>query len=289
MKNQLIAWIYGTKTGVQWLVFICILVFIPVWVLRWFDSPVISWFTFTPSIWVKPWSIITYMFLHVGFWHLLSNLLWLYFVGSILQDLVGPKHVMRLFLGGGILGALCFQLVYSFSRFSDLQIPMELLGASGGVSAIVIGTALFTPRYRLFLFGLIEVELRWIAVIKVVLDLMGLASGTNFGGYTAHMGGILWGVIYVYGVLKGDFLTGTFEGMEQSWTRLAAMFQKKSTQKPHLRFERGNKSLVSKVADTGKGPSEAEVNAILDKISQVGYNNLSTKEKETLFKASKKD
>jgi membrane associated rhomboid family serine protease len=208
------------------------------------------------------------MFLHLGFWHLLGNLLWLYFVGSILEDLVGSKPIYWLFLGGGIVGALVFQVVYSFSVYSDLQTPMQLLGASGGVSAVVIGTAVFTPRYRLFLFGLIEVELRWIALVKVLLDLSGLASGSNIGGYTAHLGGILWGAGYVY---------------------FSLIFTKKSARNTALRFEKGDKVLDSKKADKHRGPTEAEVNAILDKISQVGYNNLSAKEKETLFKASKTD
>jgi len=258
-------WIQSPKPAVQQLIFLCVLVFVPALLLQLFrlDTP-LYFLTYTPSVWYKPWSVLTYMFLHLSLWHLLGNLLWLYFVGSILEDLVGAKPIYWLFLGGGIAGAMVFQLVYSMSAYSDLQTPMQLLGASGGVSAVVIGTALFTPRYKLFLFGLIEVELRWIAVVKVLLDLSGLASGSNIGGYTAHIGGILWGAGYVYFALK-------------------------SVRMPALRFEKGNKPLDTKKSLKKNGPSEAEVNAILDKISQVGYNNLSAKEKETLFKASKTD
>jgi membrane associated rhomboid family serine protease len=272
-------WIQSPKPAVQQLILICVLVFVPALLLQLFrlDTP-LYFLTYTPSVWYKPWSLLTYMFLHFNLWHLLGNLLWLYFVGSILEDLVGPKPIYWLFLGGGILGALVFQGVYSLSSYSDLQTPMQLLGASGGVSAIVIGTALFTPRYRLFLFGLIEVELRWIAVVKVLLDLSGLASGSNIGGYTAHLGGILWGVLYVYGTVKGDF-----------FSEISSVFAKKSDRKATLRVEKGDKPLHSKSGTQHKGPSEAEVNAILDKITQVGYNNLTDKEKETLFKASKTD
>jgi membrane associated rhomboid family serine protease len=283
-------WIQSPKPAVQQLIMICVLVFVPALLLQLFrlDNP-LYFLTYTPSVWYKPWSVVTYMFLHLGFWHLLGNLLWLYFVGSILEDLVGSKPIYWLFLGGGILGALVFQLVYSFSAYSDLKTPMQLLGASGGVSAIVIGTALFTPRYRLFLFGLIEVELRWIAVVKVLLDLSGLASGSNIGGYTAHLGGILWGVLYVYGTLKGDFLSAPLSAIQGFFGAISSVFTKKSDRKAILRVEKGDKPLHSKSDTQHKGPSEAEVNAILDKITQVGYNNLTDKEKETLFKASKTD
>jgi membrane associated rhomboid family serine protease len=152
-------WISSSKTGVQQLIFICVLVFVPAWLMQRLDLTAgLWWLTYTPSNWVKPWSFVTYMFLHLGFFHLLGNMLWLYFVGSILQDLVGSKHIYRLFLGGGILGAVFFQGIYSFSAYAEQGIALQLLGASGGVSAVVIGTAIFTPRYRLFLFGLIEVE-----------------------------------------------------------------------------------------------------------------------------------
>lgn len=283
-------WISNSKTGVQQLVFICVIVFVPAWLMQMLDlNAGLWWLTYTPSTWVKPWSFITYMFLHVGFFHLLGNMLWLYFVGSILQDLVGPKHIYRLFLGGGILGAVFFQGIYSFSAYAEQGIPFQLLGASGGVSAVVIGTAIFTPRYRLFLFGLVEVELRWIALAKVLLDFGGLASGSNVGGYTAHLGGIAWGAIYVFGVLRGDFLFGLFDFFDNFSARLGAAFQKKSPRNTTLRFEKGNKTVVSNATRGKGGPSEAEVNMILDKISQVGYNNLTAKEKETLFKASKTD
>jgi membrane associated rhomboid family serine protease len=280
--SDLRSWIQGPKPAVQQLIFLCLLVFVPALLLQLFrlETP-LYFLTYTPSVWYKPWSLVTYMFLHLSFWHLLGNLLWLYFVGSILEDLVGSKPIYWLFLGGGILGALVFQVVYSFSTYSDAHLPMQLLGASGGVSAVVIGTAVFTPRYKLFLFGLVEVELRWIAVAKILLDLAGLGSGSNLGGYTAHLGGILWGAGYVWFSLKS--------GAPEWLSTVFAMFTKKSPRKSTLRFEKGDKPLHSKKTQQQNGPSEAEVNALLDKISQVGYNNLTAKEKETLFKASKTD
>lgn len=280
MSSSLTAWIRSPKPAVQQLILLCVLLFVPALLLQLFHlDALLYWLTYSPSVWHKPWSIITYMFLHYNLWHLLGNLLWLYFVGSIFEDLVGPKPLNKLFIGGGIAGALVFQLVYSFSMYGDQHMSMQLLGASGGVSAVVIGTALFTPQYRLFLFGLVEVELRWIAIAKILLDLAGLGSGSNIGGYTAHLGGILWGAGYVWFALKQDtpqWISAIFDALT-----------KKSSKKTTLRFEKGSKSVLSKKPNAD-GPTEAEVNALLDKISQVGYNNLSAKEKETLFKASNK-
>ena len=121
------------------------------------------------------------------------------------------------------------------------------------------------------------------------LVLGGLSSGSNVGGYTAHLGGIAFGALYVFGILRGDFLLGFFDFFDILYDRIRSFFQKKSPRNAPLRFEKGNKRVDSNEARRKDGPSEAEVNAILDKISQVGYNNLSAKEKEILFKASKTD
>lgn len=290
MLSTLRNWIYRSKTGVQQIIFVCIMVFVPAWLLSAFDvTGPLYWLTFSPSVWFKPWTCISYMFLHTGFWHLVGNMMWLFFVGSILEDLVGKRPIYWLFIGGGFFGAMVFQAVYSFSWYSERGILMQLLGASGGVSAVVIGTAVFTPKYRLFLFGLVEVELRWIALIKVVLDFVGVASGSNVGGYTAHLGGVCWGLIYVMGTLKGDFLQNTIAHASKISGGLGSIFDKKLSKKVPLRFEKGEKSVASTNAKKGNNPSESEVNAVLDKISQMGYSNLSAKEKEILFKASKSD
>jgi hypothetical protein len=106
------------------------------------------------------------------------------------------------------------------------------------------------------------------------------------GGYTAHLGGVIWGAIYVMGMLKGDFLQGILGALTQFGEATTNIFTKKSVKNAQKRFQKGDKSVASKTSRNGS-PSEAQVNAILDKISQVGYNNLSAKEKEILFKASK--
>ena len=295
-------WFGPNRSGVQQIIAACVGVFLLAWMLilvtyfpasnRIISQVVLDWFKFSPfelSSGYKIFSAFTYMFLHINAWHLLGNMLWLYFVGSILEDLVGKHHIWKLFVWGGIFGALFVQGFYSLLKYTDSEglvyFPENTLGASAGVSAVVLATALFTPRYRLFLFGLIEIEIRWIVLVKVLLDVMGLFGNNNLGGYAAHLGGLLWGTLYAYGVLKGDFLTSIMGVFSQWGESISAVLVRKKRKNLSVRINRSADALDSKRRKS-HAPSEEAVNAILDKISQVGYNNITQKEKETLFKAS---
>ena len=298
--------------------------------LPWVGNWMIEYFSFTPLPYgiIKPWGFVTYIFLHEGFFHLLSNVIWLYMIGSILQDLVGDKAIKRLFYWGGFVGAVFYQLYFAFASHVH---AIPLIGASGGVSAVVIGTAIFAPNYRLFLFGLIEVELKWIAAIKVILDISGAMGTFNVGGYFCHLGGIAFSIFYVYGYMKGN-LPGWMEEMIISFKGIfgksyqPAMKSNRNKTNSGFsfgfgRWSFGRKKTVefSKFTITGDGAiqkqrrsptakanahmqvntfsgqektvkpkfkDEQEMNRILDKIAQVGYQNLTEAEREFLFKAS---
>lgn len=295
-------WFGPGRTAVQQIIATCVLVFLLSWLIilvtlyptsnRIISHVILDWLKFSPielSRGYKFLSPFTYMFLHINGWHLLGNMLWLYFVGVILEDLVGRQHIWKLFVFGGLFGALFIQLFYSALVFFEvpgaIYFPENTLGASAGVSAVVLATAIFTPRYRLFLFGLIEVEIRWIVAVKVALDVLGIFGDNNVGGYAAHIGGLLWGTVYAFGVLKGDFLQPTMDAFSNIGARIASLFTQKERKNPTMRVNRTHNDVVSKNRKSAN-PSEEVVNEILDKISQVGYNNLTQKEKETLFKAS---
>ena len=297
-----VKWFGPGRTAVQQIIATCVLVFLLSWLIilvtlypttnRIISHVILDWLKFSPielSQGYKFMSPFTYMFLHINGWHLLGNMLWLYFVGVILEDLVGRQHIWKLFVFGGLFGALFIQLFYSALVFFEvpgaIYFPENTLGASAGVSAVVLATAIFTPRYRLFLFGLIEVEIRWIVAVKVVLDVLGIFGDNNVGGYAAHIGGLLWGTVYAFGVLKGDFLQPTMDAFSNIGARIAFLFTPKERKNPTMRVNRTHNDVVSKNRKS-TNPSEEVVNEILDKISQVGYNNLTQKEKETLFKAS---
>ena len=297
-----VKWFGPGRTAVQQIIATCVLVFLLSWLIilvtlyptsnRIISQVLLDWLKFSPielSQGYKFLSPFTYMFLHINGWHLLGNMLWLYFVGVILEDLVGRQHIWKLFVFGGLFGALSIQLFYSALVFFEvpgaIYFPENTLGASAGVSAVVLATAIFTPRYRLFLFGLIEVEIRWIVAVKVALDVLGIFGDNNVGGYAAHIGGLLWGTLYAFGVLKGDFLQPTMDAFSTIGARIASLFTQNERKNPTMRVNRTHNDVVSKNRKS-TNPSEEVVNEILDKISQVGYNNLTQKEKETLFKAS---
>ncbi len=228
-----------------------------------FGQLIFDLFSFHPDspIYINFYQFITYMFLHAGFMHLLGNMLWLYFIGSILEDLIGAKHIVRLFLFGGILGAL---LYYVSSQLLGLSMP--LVGASGGIAAILMATAIFTPHYRIYLLGIVEIELRWIVYIKIFFDVLGVLFYSNFGGSVAHIGGYLFGLAYVT-ELKGI------------WNFPKINFPSKKSKPKRTATVNINRS---------KSPSQQEIDAILDKISASGYDSLTAAEKEKLFSASKK-
>lgn len=135
----------------------------------------------------KFWTIITYAFLHSTFFHLLFNMILLYFVGIIFMNLFNPKRFLFLYVLGVIFGGILFILAFSFlpvfSNRNDI-----LIGASAGVMAILIFLATYTPQYRVFLFGVFSLPLWVFGVLMVCIDLASIPI-TNAGGHISHLGG----------------------------------------------------------------------------------------------------
>jgi membrane associated rhomboid family serine protease len=245
---------------------IFILKIIPAWGLwRSISDVLVHYLAYRPtdSLLLNLHAFLTSIFVHEQFFHLFGNMLWLYFIGIILEDLIGKKHIYKLFIGGGISGVALYAFVSLFSGSMD-----PLIGASAGISAILIATAIFTPHYRLMLFGVIEVELRWIVIAKIVFDVLGMFGAMNSGGAQAHVGGYLFGLAYIT-ELKGFW---NFPDIQLI---------------PKKKPKRSANVSINNPKSNGS-PNQDEIDRILDKISAGGYDSLSKKEKETLFSASKK-
>ena len=218
---------------------------------------------------IRPWTILTNIFFHAGFWHLLGNMILLYFIGRILEDFMDFKKIWKIFLYGGISGALLFVTSYNiFPVFSEVVGYKKLLGASGGVTAILVATGTYLPRYQIRPFGLFNVELRWVALFFVFRDLYMFPVSDNTGGLFAHMGGAIFGLVYVLN-LQGRITRPNLNQKPFFWDR-----------------QRDERSRGPIITDKKPKPNQEEVDAILDKISQSGYDSLSKHEKEILFKAS---
>ena len=214
----------------------------------------------------KPWTIITYMFLQREVFHVLFNLLWLYWMGMIFMDFLNKRQFIFTYVAGGIAGALLYLLAYNtLPAFSDLSQKSFLLGSSASVMAIVIGTATLVPDYtiRLLLFG--AVRLKYLAIAYFALDIIGMGGG-NPGGSIAHIGGAILGFVFIKQLNNGS--------------DLSRILKKRSK----LKVVPNKSKIRSETIQT----DQDTIDNILDKISKSGYESLSKNEKDALFKASKK-
>lgn len=224
---------------------------------------------------IRPWSVLTNIFFHSGFWHILWNMVLLYYLGRILEDFLDNRKIWKIFLYGGLVGGLLFVVSYNiFPVFSEDVVNAKLLGASGGVTAIIVATGIHLPYYQVRPFGLFNVQLRWVALFFVFRDLYTFPVSDNAGGLFAHMGGALFGLLYILN-LQGKLSLPNFGSFAKPTMRV---FNNKPDERTYKKHQAGSK--------TSAKPNQEEVDAILDKISQSGYDSLSDHEKEVLFKAS---
>ncbi|WP_139958132.1 rhomboid family intramembrane serine protease [Flavicella sediminum] len=235
-------------------------------VYEWFSMPADVDYLIT-----RPWTIITYGFLHGDFLHILFNLIWLYYIGNLFIDYFTQKQLLSFYIYGTVFGGLIYLLSYNF--FPALQnTNATLVGASSAVSAIFIGIATYIPNYEFRLRFIGFVKLWVLAAIFVAIDVIQLPSG-NTGGHLAHLGGALFGYLYVRQFKKSSVkISNPF----------ANLFKRKSTLKTVYKSKRKTSTTAS------DKNSQQQIDAILDKISKSGYDSLNQKEKDLLFKQSKK-
>ncbi len=224
---------------------------------------------------IRFWSPVTYMFMHSGVLHILFNMLWLFWMGKIFEEYLGTKKLTFVYLAGGLAGAFFYILCYNLlPAFTDIAPYSSAVGASAAVTAIVIATATLLPDYTISLLLIGPVKLKWIAVIYIVLDFISLA-GPNAGGHLTHLGGAILGFFYIKSLQNGSDWNKPFERLFSKKKKLKVV-SNSANQQQHRKTE--------------KQQDEQEIiDAILDKISKSGYDSLSKKEKETLFKVSNRE
>ena len=249
-------------------------------------SSFVSWLVLPTSfveIILQPWSIITYAFLHAGFWHLFWNMYLLYWFGTYVLNLFTAKRFLTIYLLGAICGGLLY--IFSYNLFPVFNnINSNLMGASAAVLAIVIFIATYTPNtiVRVFMF---KVKLWQIGLVMVLLDLFQLPSSGNAGGLIAHMGGALFGYVYAKQLTKGNDIGIWFESLIDSVINLFKPRHKKPFKKVHRTKQATGKQAKKKPSNV----YQAKIDGILDKIGKSGYDSLTKAEKDFLFKAGKND
>lgn len=229
----------------------------------------------------RPWTFITYMFLHVDFIHILFNLLWLYWFGTVFIQELGLKKLLSTYLLGGFFGGLLYVLFYNlFPVFAQVRENSIALGASASVMAIVVATATYRPERRMHLVLIGPVKIIYIALIMFIFTSL-VDFSVNTGGKIAHIGGALTGFLFAYYYRQGKDIT---KGFDRMMDRIATWF-KPGKQKMKVTHKRSSDDIEYK---RQKADEQKEIDEILDKISKAGYESLSAREKELLFKMSDK-
>lgn len=251
-----------------------------------FSEPIVTfaqtWFALPASIFkfiTRPWSLLTYQFLHGGIFHILFNMLWLFFMGRLFAEYLGEKKLLAVYFLGGIAGAVFFMLAYNLFPYFKEVVPFAfVVGASASVLAISVACATLLPNYPVALFvPTFVVKLKYIVLFQIAVDMLSV-SGSNAGGSIAHLGGALWGFIFIKQLQKGNDISAWFVRLINFLSGLFTYSKVKVVYKRETADEKFNAVKKSK---------QQEVDHILDKISKSGYSSLTSKEKEILFKASK--
>jgi len=229
---------------------------------------------------LRPWTVITYMFLHKDIWHILFNMLWLYWFGKIFLEYLDQRKLVAVYLLGGLSGALVYILSFNiFPAFSGVVAESVAIGASASVMAVVIAIASYVPDYTIQLLLLGRIKIKYMALAIFILTSI-MDFSVNSGGKLAHIGGAFLGYFYSLNLRQGRDIGKSFNRfIDFIATFLKPRKKLKVTyKKPKNDFEYNKIRLEH----------QAKINHILDKISKGGYDSLTREEKETLFNESQK-
>jgi len=222
-----------------------------------------------PKLPYRFYTILTYQFFHNDIFHILFNMLWLFWMGRIFLDFLKPRQFHFVYLTGGVMGAVIYALAYNiFPAFASSVYAATIIGSSASVMAIAVATATLVPDYSISLMFIGNVKLKYLLMAYIVFDLISIAS-QNPGGSFAHLGGALLGFAYIKVLQGGTDLSKWLEP------------------KPKLKVVKNDTSYKGGAKNKSAKVNQKEVDAVLDKVSKSGYDKLSKEEKEILFKASK--
>jgi len=226
----------------------------------------------------QPWSVVTYMFTHTGFLHILFNLLGLYWFGKLFLYHLDSGKLLSVYLLGGVLGAVFYIVAYNlFPVFENTD--GLLLGASASVYAILVAIAVYNPNMELHLSFIGTFKLKHVAAFYVLLSVISI-SVSNPGGNIAHLGGAAWGWFFIRQLEKGRDMGAWIENLTD-W--ISGIFKPKSKLKvSHKQTPRDDYEY-----NRMKNAEQQEINRILEKIAQSGYDSLTKSEKELLFRQGK--
>lgn len=225
---------------------------------------------------MQPWSLVTYMFLHTDFMHILFNMLILFWTGRLFTEYLGNEKLWGTYVIGALVGAFFYILSFNvLPAFDGAAASSQLLGASAGVIAVLVAIATLLPDYTVHLLIFGAVRLKYVAIVSILLYFISIPLG-NAGGHIAHLGGALFGYLMVQQLRKGRDLTGWLTGLTR---------RKSSGRAPMRVVRKGGE--MSDISGAG-ATSQEVIDRILDKINKSGFDSLTKDEKAILYKASGK-
>jgi membrane associated rhomboid family serine protease len=230
----------------------------------------------------KPWSLLTHMFSHQGFLHLLFNMIWFYFGAQIFKNFLGDKRLVYVYLFGGLFGAFTQVLAANFIPFFQESAAVPMLGASAAVSSVFIAVAFYKPTFEVMLFGLFPVRLIYIALLLMLSDFLRVTDYTSVA-HMAHLGGAVFGILVISKLILFDRFVNQMDrffwifsgGFSKMRSRI---FLRKQTPPAAQHFHKADEKYFE-----SKKEIQEKIDAILDKIKAKGYDALTKNEKDYLF------
>lgn len=227
----------------------------------------------------KPWSLLSYSFFHSGIMHIVFNMIVLNFSGRLFMTYFTSKQLFGLYVLSAIFAGITYILV-----FYVLNISAPIVGASAAIMAILVATTTYYPLMDLRLLIIGNVKLWHITAVIIIVDLMQLRS-ENMGGHISHLAGAFFGFIFIKLLQNGTDLSKIVSGVLDFFENLLKKDSTTPFKKVHKNYSKPLERSVSKIVTKDK--SQQQIDEILDKISQSGYDSLSKEEKEFLFKTGK--
>ena len=229
---------------------------------------------------LRPWTLITYMFTHKDLLHILFNMLWLYWFGTIFLEYLDQKKLVSVYLLGGIAGAIVYIISFNiFPAFDQVVSESVAIGASASVLAVVVAIAVYVPDYSVNLFLLGRIKIKWVALVIFILTSV-MDFSVNSGGKLAHIGGAGFGYLYTTNLRRGLDLG---KGLNKVIDFFATLF--KPRKKMRVTYK---KRTTDYDYNKARANHQEQINKILDKISKGGYDSLTKEEKDLLFSESQK-
>ncbi|MEZ7916139.1 MAG: rhomboid family intramembrane serine protease [Polaribacter sp.] len=278
LKNK-----YKTGTIIEKLIYLNIAIFLLTLLITVFQGLykgeqnfLVEWFSLDNNLdafLTKPWSIISYGFLHADFIHLIFNMITLYFIGNLFIQYFTEKQALTFYILGTLFGGFLYVISQNYFPLFE-GINTTLVGASAGISAIFIGIATYMPHYQIKIRFIGFIKFWHLAAIWLAFDVVGLI-GTNAGGSFSHLGGSLFGYLYV-------------QQASNKKTNISTIFSSffKRKEKPLKTVHKSAKRKQKTVKNSNQ--NQEKIDVILDKISKSGYDTLTKTEKEFLFKQGKR-